>query len=275
MKNLKSRGSNLFIDVNDIKVCYDDCGKGEIPIIFIHGFPFDKLMWQPQLDLFGKNYRVIAYDIRGFGKSTIGSAQGSINLFADDLVKFMDGLEIKKAIVCGLSMGGYILLNAIIRYPQRFDAIILSDTQCIADSFEAKEKRKKAISQIVAGKINDFALGFIANIFSDETKKTKGDVVEKIKRTILSTRAEAVTATLSVLAERQDLCSSISQIEVPTLIICGEQDIVTPVEQAEFLHDTIPNSQLKIIENAGHMSNLEKPDEFNMHIVEFLSGIAK
>ncbi|MBK7684251.1 MAG: alpha/beta fold hydrolase [Bacteroidetes bacterium] len=275
MKNLKSRGSNLFIDVNDIKVCYDDCGKGEIPIIFIHGFPFDKLMWQPQLDLFGKNYRVIAYDIRGFGKSTIGSAQGSINLFADDLVKFMDGLEIKKAIVCGLSMGGYILLNAIIRYPQRFDAIILSDTQCIADSFGAKEKRKKAISQIVAGKINDFALGFIANIFSDETKKTKGDVVEKIKRTILSTRAEAVTATLSVLAERQDLCSSISQIEVPTLIICGEQDIVTPVEQAEFLHDTIPNSQLKIIENAGHMSNLEKPDEFNMHIVEFLSGIAK
>ena len=275
MKNLKSRGSNLFIDVNDIKVCYDDCGKGEIPIIFIHGFPFDKLMWQPQLDLFGKNYRVIAYDIRGFGKSTNGSAQGSINLFADDLVKFMDGLEIKKAIVCGLSMGGYILLNAIIRYPQRFDAIILSDTQCIADSFGAKEKRKKAISQIVAGKINDFALGFIANIFSDETKKTKGDVVEKIKRTILSTRAEAVTATLSVLAERQDLCSSISQIEVPTLIICGEQDIVTPVEQAEFLHDTIPNSQLKIIENAGHMSNLEKPDEFNMHIVEFLSGIAK
>ena len=275
MKNVKSRGNDLYINVNDIKVCYDDHGKGEIPIIFIHGFPFDKLMWQPQLDLFGKNYRVIAYDIRGFGKSAIGSAQGSINLFADDLVKFMDGLEIKKAIVCGLSMGGYILLNAIIRYPQRFDAIILSDTQCIADSFEAKEKRKKAISQIVAGKINDFALGFIANIFSDETKKTKGDVVEKIKRTILSTRAEAVTATLSVLAERQNLCSSISQIEVPTLIICGEQDIVTPVEQAEFLHDTIPNSQLKIIENAGNMSNLAKPDEFNMHIVEFLSGIAK
>ncbi len=275
MENVKSRGNDLFIEVNDIKVCYDDSGKGDTPIIFIHGFPFDKLMWQPQLDLFGKNHRVIAYDIRGFGKSTIGSAQGSINLFADDLVNFMDALEIKKAIVCGLSMGGYVLLNAIIRYPQRFDAIILSDTQCIADSFEAKEKRKKAISQIVAGKINDFAMGFIANIFSDETKKTKGDVVEKIKSTILSTRVEAVTATLSVLAERQDLCSSISQIEVPTLIICGEKDIVTPVEQAEFLFATIPNSHLKIIENAGHMSNLEKPDEFNLHIVEFLSSIAK
>ncbi|MFN0188776.1 MAG: alpha/beta fold hydrolase [Bacteroidia bacterium] len=275
MENVKSRGNDIFIEVNDIKVCYDDHGKGETPIIFIHGFPFDKFMWQPQLDLFGKNHRVIAYDIRGFGKSTLGSVQGSINLFADDLVSFMDGLKIGKAIVCGLSMGGYILLNAIIRYPQRFDAIILSDTQCIADSFEAKEKRKKAISQIVAGKINDFAMGFIANIFSDETKKTKGDVVEKIKSTILTTRAEAVTATLSVLAEREDLCSSISQIEVPTLIICGEKDIVTPVEQAEFLFTTIPNSQLKIIDNAGHMSNLEQPDEFNKHVVEFISSITK
>lgn len=275
MENVKSNRNDLFIEVNDIKVCYNEGGKGENSIIFIHGFPFDKLMWQPQLDLFSKNYRVIAYDIRGFGKSTIGSAQGSINLFADDLVNFMDGLEIKKAIVCGLSMGGYILLNAIIRYPQRFKAIILSDTQCIADSFEAKEKRKKAILQIVAGKINEFAMGFIANIFSDETKRTKEEVVEKIKTTILSTRAEAVTSTLSVLAEREDLCSSISQIEVPTLIICGEKDVVTPVEQAEYLFDTIPNSQLKIIENAGHMSNLEKPDEFNMHIVDFLSGIAK
>ncbi|MBK7967040.1 MAG: alpha/beta hydrolase [Bacteroidetes bacterium] len=275
MKNVKSRGNDLYINVNDIKVCYDDHGKGETPIIFIHGFPFDKLMWQKQLDLFGKNHRVIAYDIRGFGKSTLGSAQGSINLFADDLVNFMDGLKITKAIVCGLSMGGYILLNAIIRYPQRFDAIILSETQCIADSFEAKEKRKKAISQIVAGKINDFALGFIANIFSDETKKTKGDVVEKIKSTIISTRTEAVTATLIILSEREDLCSSISQIEVPTLIICGEKDVVTPVEQAEFLFETIPNSQLKIIENAGHMSNLEKPDEFNLHLVKFIAGITK
>ena len=128
MENVKSRGNDIFIEVNDIKVCYDDRGKGETPIIFIHGFPFDKFMWQPQLDLFGKNHRVIAYDIRGFGKSTLGSVQGSINLFADDLVSFMDGLKIGKAIVCGLSMGGYILLNAIIRYPQRFDAIILSDT---------------------------------------------------------------------------------------------------------------------------------------------------
>ncbi|MBK9637499.1 MAG: alpha/beta hydrolase [Bacteroidetes bacterium] len=272
---MKEMGSDLFIKVNDISICYNDYGKGDIPIIFIHGFPFDKLMWQTQLSLLCQDHRVIAYDVRGFGKSSIGSTQGSINLFADDLVNFMDGLKIEKAIVCGLSMGGYILLNAVIRYPQRFEAIILSDTQCIADSFETKEKRKKAISQIVAGKINDFAMGFIATVFSEDTKKTKGEVVEKIKSTILSTRAESVTATLSVLAEREDLCSSISQIAVPTLIICGEKDNVTPVEQAQFLHDTIPNSQLKIIDNAGHMSNLEQPDEFNRLVLDFLSSVMK
>ena len=267
--------SDLFIKVNDISICYEDYGKGDIPIIFIHGFPFDKFMWQAQLSLMRQSYRVIAYDIRGFGQSTIGSAQGSINLFADDLVNFMDGLEIKKAIVCGLSMGGYILLNAVIRYPDRFEAIILSDIQCIADTLEAKEKRKKAISQIVTGKINEFTMGFIVNIFSKDTLETKGEVVEKIKSTILSTSSGSITTTLCALAERENLCLSISQIAVPTLIICGEKDIVTPVEQAKFLHENIPNSQLKIIGKAGHMSNLEQPDQFNRCVVDFLSGILK
>jgi 3-oxoadipate enol-lactonase len=275
MINLKSSGNDLFLKVDDINICYNDFGKSETPIIFIHGFPFDKLMWEPQLQLLGDLYRVIAYDIRGFGKSTKGTTKGSIQLFADDLIHFMNGLGINKAIACGLSMGGYILLNAILRYPQKFHAIILSDTQCIADSFEAKEKRNNAITQVTTGQTNDFAKGMIENIFCDETKKTKVNVVEKIKSTILSTQTETVTATLTILAERENVCASISQIEVPTLIICGDQDIVTPVAQAEFLFDTIPNSQLRVIENAGHMSNLEKPDEFNMHIAKFLADIQK
>jgi 3-oxoadipate enol-lactonase len=125
---------NLYVDINGITICYDDFGKGLLPIIFIHGFPFDKSSWQPQLDFLRQTHRVIAYDIRGFGNSTSGKEKESIRLFADDLIQFMDALEIDKAIVCGLSMGGYILLNAAFRYPERFEAIVLSDTQCIADS---------------------------------------------------------------------------------------------------------------------------------------------
>ena len=100
-------------------------------------------MWDEQVELLKKTHRVIAYDIRAYGKSTAGEDEQSINLFADDLIKFMDGLLIKKAIVCGFSMGGYTLLNAVSRYPKRFEALILCDTQCIADSSETKEKRNK------------------------------------------------------------------------------------------------------------------------------------
>ena len=138
------------VDIEGVTISFDDFGKGEIPIIFIHGFPFDKSSWQPQMAFLKKTHRVIAYDIRGFGASITNDEQESIGLFSNDLVKFMDTLAIKKAIVCGLSMGGYILLNAVHRFPDRFEAIILSDTQCIADTEAAKEKRSQSILQIKA-----------------------------------------------------------------------------------------------------------------------------
>src|SRR4051812_10719786 len=103
------------IQLNGITVSYEDAGTGQVPIIFIHGFPLSKAIWQPQMDFLKLHYRVIAYDIRGFGNSTLGNEVISIDLFATDLIHFMDALKIKKAIVCGLSMGGYILMNAIAR----------------------------------------------------------------------------------------------------------------------------------------------------------------
>src|SRR5687768_16230610 len=136
------------VQVNGISMSYEDTGKGSIPLIFIHGFPFDKSTWQPQLDSLKKNNRVIAYDIRGFGGSGPGSSSISLDLFATDLIQFMDALKIEKAVVCGLSMGGYILMNAVSRFPDRFEAIILSDTQCIADSDENREKRYKTIGHV-------------------------------------------------------------------------------------------------------------------------------
>lgn len=272
METMHATGNDININVNDFTICYDDFGKGIIPVIFIHGFPFNKSSWKPQMDFLKNTHRVIAYDIRGFGKSTIGKEKQSISLFADDLIKFMDGLEIDKAIVCGLSMGGYILLNAVNRYPARFKAIILSDTQCIADSPEVKEKRNQTISQITDGRLKDFAEGFVKNIFCQETLDTKKETVEKIKNSILSTLPETITATLRALAERWETCSTLPEISVPALIVCGKEDKVTPLAQSEFLLQNIPNAKLHSIDKAGHMSNLEQADEFNKHLKNFISG---
>lgn len=275
METKQATGNDININVDGVTICYDDFGKGITPIIFIHGFPFDKSSWQPQMEFLKKSHRVISYDIRGFGKSTTGKEKQSIGLFADDLIKFMDALEINNAIVCGLSMGGYILLNAISRYPEKFKAIILSDTQCIADTLEVKEKRNQTSSHIMASGLKDFADGFIKNIFCQETLETKKEIVEKIKDIILSTSPITITGALSALAQRWETCSSLQEISVPALILCGKEDKVTPLAQSEFLLQNITNATLHNINKAGHMSNLEQPDEFNQHVNNFISGLVK
>lgn len=269
---MKNRHINT-VDIEGITLSFDDFGKGEIPIIFIHGFPFDKSSWQPQMAFLKKTHRVIAYDIRGFGASITNDEQESMDLFSNDLVKFMDALAIKKAIVCGLSMGGYILLNAVHRFPDRFEAIILSDTQCIADTEAIKEKRSQSIVQIKAEGLDKFADGFIKNVFCQHSLDNKKVLVEVIRNIILKTPQRTVVGTLAALAQRSEMCASLNGIAVPTLIICGKEDVVTPPIQAEFLYSKILNSRLQIVENAGHLSNLEQPDEFNKILVDFISSI--
>jgi 3-oxoadipate enol-lactonase len=273
METMQVTGNDLSISQGDITICYDDLGEGMIPIIFIHGFPFDKSSWHPQMEFLKETHRVIAYDIRGFGKSAAGKEKADMGLFADDLIRLMDALQIDKAVVCGLSMGGYILLNAVTRYPARFEAIILSDTQCIADSPEAKEKRFKTIEHIEAGGLNDFADGFIKNIFCQESLDTKKELVERIKTVVLSTSPAIIAGALAALAERSETCSLLYKIYVPTLILCGKEDKVIPLVQSEHLLHDIIDSIFYGIDKAGHMSNLEQPDEFNKQINNFISAL--
>lgn len=141
-------------------MAYDDMGKGA-PIIFLHGFPFNKSMWQPQYDSLKQHFRIIAPDLRSFGYSKDDTSELSMDLFADDVIALMDELNLDKVAVCGLSMGGYIALNAIQRYPERFNAIILCDTQCNADTEEGKAKRLKSIDDIKSNGITDFTEGFL------------------------------------------------------------------------------------------------------------------
>jgi 3-oxoadipate enol-lactonase len=273
METMQIMGNDQYISMNGVTICYDDLGTGMIPVLFIHGFPFDKSSWQPQMEFLKNTHRVIAYDIRGFGKSTAGNEIASINLFADDLIKLMDALLINKAFVCGLSMGGYILLNAVYRYPERFEGIILCDTQCLADSPATKEKRYKSITQIKEGGLKNYAETFVINVFCRETLVSKKELVEKIKDVIVSTSPLTITQSLRALADRREMCTSLNEISIPALILCGKEDAANMLAQAEYLNQHIANSTLHIIERAGHLSNLEQPDEFNQLLSDFISGM--
>ncbi len=271
----ETRGFDLSISVNNFELSYSDVGEGASPIIFLHGFPFDKTMWQSQLEFLKTSYRVIACDIRGFGKSTNENATLSMDLFADDLIQFMDNLEIDDAIICGLSMGGFIALNAVKRYPERFEALILCDTQCIADTPEVLEKRLKTIAEIEANGAENFNEGFVKSVFHKDSLQNKKDVVAQLRSVVFANPKRIITEGLSALAQRTETCSTLKAIAIPTLILCGRADQVTPLEQSEFMHVSIKDSTLHVIENAGHVSNLEQPDEFNKHLQDFLTLVGE
>lgn len=262
------------ITVNNLTVSYIDAGPANSPsIIFIHGFPLNKFMWEKQIELLEENYRVIAYDIRGHGRTDSGSDTFSIELFVNDLVGMMDALKIDKTMLCGFSMGGYIALNAIERYPERFQALVLCDTNCAADTPEGKEKRLKTIENIRENGIEKYTEESLKKLFSPLSFSKNLEEIDIVRVMILNTSQNTLFKTLHALAERTETCTTTNLLKMPVLIIVGKEDEIAPTESALMMHERIKGSIISIIENAGHMSNMENSVEFNNQISAFLSGI--
>jgi 3-oxoadipate enol-lactonase len=231
-------------------------------------------MWTGQAQVLQeKNLRVITYDLRGHGQSEVGDGQYTIELFVDDLVALLDYLKITKTILCGFSMGGYIALRAIERNPDRFSALVLCDTMSVADSNDAKIRRANSVKLVKKEGVERFAEGFLKAVFAPQTFDAKPDVVDEIRRTILSNSPLGICGALLAMAGRTDTTEALSKITVPTLILVGEHDAVTPPSASRSMRDRIANSKLLLIENAAHMSNLENPSTFNEHLTKFLIGI--
>jgi len=269
-------GNNIKTFVNNFEVSYTDQGMDDAPVlIFIHGFPLNKSMWNEQIEVFKEDYRVIAYDIRGHGDSEAGNEEFSIELFVNDLLHLMDALKIEKASLCGLSMGGYIALNAIENHPERFDSLVLSDTHCIADPPKVKQKRLDTIDSIREFGVEKYVEDSIEHLFAPESFITHKKVISDVKEMILNTSEQSLSKTLLALSLRKTTCNKLSEITIPVLFTVGEEDKITPPEASELMHEKIKNSTLHIISHAGHLSNLEKPDEFNEQLKTFFAMVYK
>jgi 3-oxoadipate enol-lactonase len=259
------------IQANGINVSYLEAGSDTgLPVIFIHGFPFNKNMWRTQLATLRDSYRCIAYDVRGHGDSGKGEIEFSVSQFADDFLAFMDALKIEKAIVVGLSMGGYIALHAIKKNPGKIAGLVLCDTQCAADTEAGRDKRKKTIAFIQKNGLAVYSEESLKNLFAPASFQGKKEEVHFIHQAILTTPAETICLTLQALANRKETCSSLADIKVPVCIVVGSEDKITPPASALKMNELINNSELNVIEGAGHLSNLENPEQFNEHLKSFL-----
>jgi len=271
---MRNTGKNITIVLNNLTVSYQDEGPENAPvIIFIHGFPFNKSMWNYQTEALKSSYRVIAYDVRGHGNSGIGNEDFAIELFVLDLIGLMDALKIDKAVLCGLSMGGYIALNAIANHSARFDALVLSDTNCIADSAETKEKRLKAIENIREFGVEEYAGESVISLFAPASGTTKPEEIAAAKEMIRNTSEQSLYNTLLALAARKETCTMLPDITVPVLIMVGEEDVITPPAAARLMQDKIKDCHLHIILQAGHLSNMENPYDFNDQLRKFVASV--
>lgn len=261
----------MKIKLNDVNINYVERGMPQgLPVVFIHGFPFDHTMWEPQMLALPNEYRAIAYDVRGHGESDVADGIYSIEFFVDDLIGLLDHLVLKQVVLCGLSMGGYIALRAVERHPDRFKGLILCDTRSEADPNEGKAKRSASIKAVKTNGVKAFVEGFVKAVFAAQSLEKNTAAVEKIKTTIIGNSPLGICGTLLALASRTDTTASLSNIKVPTLIMVGEHDALTPVAASQSMHEKIAGSELQVLPNAAHMSNLENTELFNSTLLKFL-----
>ncbi len=244
-----------------------------VPIVLIHGFPFDKTMWTPQVEALKRRYYTITYDVRGHGRSEVGDGQYSIELFVDDLIALLDHLKLTRAVLAGLSMGGYIALRAVERNPDRVRALVLCDTRSEADTNEGKIRRAAQARFVKERPIEEFANMLLPGLFYDKSFSERPEAVAHIRETILSTSPLSIAGTLIALAGRTDTTPSLYNIRVPCLVLVGKHDALTPVSAATAIKEKIPGAQMYIIPDAGHVSSLEQPERFNAHLIEFLAKL--
>ena len=260
------------LSVNGTELWYVERGAGT-PVVLVHGFPLDHTMWAGQTDgVLAERCRVIAPDLRGFGRSPVQGDKVTMEQFADDLASLLDAMGISEPVVlCGLSMGGYITFQFWRKYAARLQGLILCDTRAGADSPEVAAGRLAMADRLQHEPPTLLAETMTQKLFAESTYTRHPEVVEGVRRVMTSTNPHGIAAAARGMAERPDMTASLGQIDCPTLVLVGEQDVVSPPGMMQEMAEAIRGSAFVTISAAGHMAPLENPAEVNAAISAFLA----
>ena len=263
----------VIMTVRRIEMAYDDIGSGPA-LILAHGYPFDRSMWREQIDvLSAQGNRVVAPDLRGMGET---KATGEISTMADmarDVAALMDRVEIDRAVICGLSMGGYVAFEFAKLFPTRLNGLVLAGTRAPADNEQERQARLQQVEQMLANGMSGIAEASPPKLLAPRTLAEKPEVVARLHEMILQSDPQGAAAAQRGMAARRDYSDDLASMNVPTLVMVGCDDPIRPVADAEFMHDRIRHSRLEIIEDAAHMTNMEQPEVFNAALLNFLHDL--
>jgi pimeloyl-ACP methyl ester carboxylesterase len=264
-------GTRVIALAGGIEIAYDDVGTG-VPVVFLHGFPHHRGLWAPQLGALVDRARCLAPDLRGFGETTVAPPY-SMDVYADDLAGLLDAVHLERAVIAGLSMGGYVALAFWRRHRGRVRGLVLADTRPGADSDEGRRKRRDLIALARERGSDAIADAQIAGMVGKSTREKNPDVQEAVHRMLAAAPVPGVIGALEAMRDRGDSTDLLPTIDVPTVVIVGDEDVLTPPGEARAMHAAIRGSRLEVIAGAGHVSNFERPAAFNHVLSEYLAQL--
>ena len=256
--------------INGRNIGFSSDGKG-VPLLLMHGFPLNRSMFDAQVAELSKLARFVTFDVPGLGQSEPGPV--SMNDIAEVAVGLMNELGIEAAVVGGVSMGGYASFEFARRYPERLQGLILADTRPAADTPEGVAARKVAIEFVTKYGVEEWGKLALPKFVGPTTKRSRPEVVDSVRRMIESASPQVVTVLLKALASRTDNQDILAGINVPTLVVCGAEDEITPPAEAREWATRIPRSEFVEIPAAGHLANIESPAAFNEAVSGFLERL--
>jgi len=260
-------------NLNDITITYSDEGIG-LPVIFLHAFPLNQTMWDDQSSELKKHCRVVTLDLRGFGQSSAPPGPYSMDQMAADVRGLMSVLDIEKAVLVGLSMGGYIALAFYRNYPEAVRALVLADTRASADTHEARLRRLKSADKAETVGSRAIADDMVPMLVGRTTLESRASIVERVRSMIEANSPQGIAGAQRAMAVRRDSTYILAGVDFPVLIMVGSEDTLTPIVEAESLRNGIAGARLCLVEDAGHLSNIERPEEFNRILTEFIKPMS-
>jgi 3-oxoadipate enol-lactonase len=261
----------VIAQFGNARIGYDDIGRGS-PVVFLHAFPLDRTMWAPQTSALAEGWRCLTVDTRGFGES-IADGPFSVDEYADDVVAVLEAAGIARAVIVGLSMGGYVAFALWRRAPERVRALVLADTRAGADTPETRERRQELIELARTHGVAPIVDRQIVGLLGKTTRERRADIEGSVRAIAMNSTVDGIVGALAALLGRPDSTPTLATVTVPSLIVVGDEDVLTPPKEARAMHAAMPGSRLEVLARAGHLSSMERPAAFNAVLSEFLRGV--
>ncbi len=256
----------------DAEIAYQILGSGP-PVVLLHPLTASHEFWLPSAQALTSRYRLILPDLRGHGDSEIGEGPATMQKHAADLISILGDAGIDKAAFVGISLGGYILFEFWRRARERVQALALCNTKATADTSEAKAERSRAAADVVARGVEPFLQSMVPRYFGQTTRNTRPDRVEAGLRMMQKMSSQALAQVQYGMAERPDSVATLKTINVPTLIVTGDEDVLTGRPEAELMQRNIPGSAMIVVPKAGHLSPWEQPEMVGTALRQFLDSV--